>query len=53
MNLLIVDDEISAIRAVSVMLDCAALGIEQCFTALNAQEARACIAASTIDLLAV
>lgn len=51
MNLLIVDDEISSIRAVSGMLDWTSIGIDHCFTALSAQEARDCIQANDIDIL--
>lgn len=51
MNLLIVDDEISAIRAVSNMLDWPALGVDRVFTALSAQEARECIQRDQVDLL--
>lgn len=51
MKLLIVDDEISSIRAVSNMLDWAALGIEQVCTALSAQEAREHIQKGDVDIL--
>ncbi|MDE7243560.1 MAG: helix-turn-helix domain-containing protein [Oscillospiraceae bacterium] len=51
MNLLIVDDEISSIRAVSDMVDWSALGIDQVFTALSAQEARERIMNSSVDIL--
>lgn len=51
MNLLIVDDEISSIRAVSHMLDWETIGIDRCFTALSAAEARRCMEENQIDLL--
>ncbi len=51
MNLLIVDDEISSIRAVSHMLDWETIGIDRCFTALSAAEARQCMEENQIDLL--
>lgn len=51
MNLLIVDDEISSIRAVSGMLDWASLGFDHCFTALSTQEAKACIQNHQVDIL--
>lgn len=51
MNLLIVDDEISSIRAVSGMLEWETLGIDRCFTALSAKEARACIQKNRVDIL--
>ena len=51
MNLLIVDDEISSIRAVSRMLDWAALGIDEVLTALSAQEARDYIRQTQVDIL--
>lgn len=51
MNLLIVDDEISSIRAVSHMLDWETIGIDHCFTALSAAEARQYMEENQIDLL--
>ena len=51
MNLLIVDDEISSIRAVSDMLDWSVLGVDQVFTALSAAEAREHIRRDDVDIL--
>lgn len=51
MNVLIVDDEISSIRAVSNMLDWSSVGVDQVYTALSAQEARDVIARNHVDVL--
>ena len=51
MNLLIVDDEPSSIRAVSDMLNWPDLGISRVLAARSAQEARTCIREETIDIL--
>ncbi len=51
MNLLIVDDEVSSIRAVSQMLSWQDLGIDRVLTARSAQEARTCILETPIDIL--
>ncbi len=51
MNLLIVDDELYVVRAISSKIDWKEIGIDEVFVAFNAQKAREIFLSETVDII--